>query len=60
MHLVRIERAAEKSLARISEPWQGKIQEALCRLADRPRPPGVMKLSGRNVWRIRVADYRVI
>jgi mRNA interferase RelE/StbE len=25
-----------------------------------PRPPGVKKLAGREAWRIRVADYRVI
>jgi mRNA interferase RelE/StbE len=29
-------------------------------LADNPRPSGVMKLSGREAWRIRIGDYRVI
>jgi len=29
-------------------------------LADNPRPQGVVKLSGREGWRIRVGDYRVI
>ncbi len=30
------------------------------RLADNPRPPGSLKLAGRDFWRIRVGDYRVI
>ena len=60
MYQVRIERAAIKSLARISEPWQGKLQNALRQLAANPRPPGVVKLSGRDAWRVRVADYRII
>jgi len=29
-------------------------------LAVNPRPHGVAKLSGREAWRIRVGDYRVI
>ena len=29
-------------------------------LADNPRPHGVVKLSGREAWRIRVGDFRVI
>jgi mRNA interferase RelE/StbE len=60
MFHVRIERSAEKALARISEPWQGKLQNALRKLAGNPRPSGVVKLTGRDAWRIRVADYRII
>ena len=29
-------------------------------LAENPRPSGVVKLSGREGWRIRIGDYRVI
>jgi mRNA interferase RelE/StbE len=29
-------------------------------LESNPRPPDVKKLKGRNAWRIRVGDYRVI
>jgi mRNA interferase RelE/StbE len=29
-------------------------------LAHEPRPHGVKKLSGRDVWRIRIGDYRVL
>ena len=60
MYRLRIERAAEKSLARISEPWRGRLQNALRKLADNPGPPGAVKLSGSDAWRVRVADYRII
>ena len=60
MYQVRVERAAVKSLARISEPWQSKLQIALRQLAANPRPPGARKLSGRDAWRVRVANYRII
>ncbi|MEW5948302.1 MAG: type II toxin-antitoxin system RelE/ParE family toxin [Thermodesulfobacteriota bacterium] len=29
-------------------------------LSEDPRPSGVKKLTGRNAWRIRVGNYRVI
>ncbi|MGA2401072.1 MAG: type II toxin-antitoxin system RelE/ParE family toxin [Syntrophobacteraceae bacterium] len=29
-------------------------------LADDPRPAGVRKLTGREAWRIRVGDYRIV
>ena len=29
-------------------------------LAEKPRPEGCSKLTGREAWRIRVGDYRVI
>jgi mRNA interferase RelE/StbE len=29
-------------------------------LADDPRPPGAVKLAGRDDYRIRVGDYRIV
>jgi mRNA interferase RelE/StbE len=29
-------------------------------LEQDPRPPGCKKLKGRDAWRIRIGDYRVI
>mgnify|MGYP006279182421 FL=1 len=34
--------------------------DAIDRLGDDPRPPGVKKLTGRPGWRIRVGDYRIL
>jgi mRNA interferase RelE/StbE len=38
-----------------------RIQPKIRELANDPRPPGCKKLQGaRNLWRIRVGDYRVV
>ena len=55
-----IERRAQRSLSRISAQDRDRVSRALRRLADEPRPHGVKKLSGRDAWRLRVGDYRVL
>jgi mRNA interferase RelE/StbE len=47
-------------LSRIAKPYQDRLAVAIRCLADDPRPHGVKKLSGKNAWRIRVGDYRII
>ncbi|WP_404980599.1 type II toxin-antitoxin system RelE family toxin [Carboxydichorda subterranea] len=37
-----------------------RVRDAMRDPADNPRPPGVRKLTGRDGWRLRVGDYRVI
>lgn len=34
--------------------------EAIAALATNPRPPGCIKLTGRDGWHIRIGDFRVI
>lgn len=60
MYKVRIERKAQKKLVRIPEPYYTKIKTAILALSHDPRPQGYKKLKGRDCYRIRVADYRVI
>lgn len=55
-----IERRAQRSLSRIAAQDRERISRAIRCLADEPRPHGVKKLSGRDAWRIRVGDYRVL
>jgi mRNA interferase RelE/StbE len=55
-----IERRAQKQLAKIPEPDHGRIIAAIRELAEQPRPEGVKKLTGREAWRIRVGNYRII
>ncbi|MDQ3020381.1 MAG: type II toxin-antitoxin system RelE/ParE family toxin [Bacteroidota bacterium] len=57
---ITIRRKAIKILENISEPYYSKIKKAIYSLATNPRPPGCKKLKGRNGYRIRVADYRII
>jgi len=57
---VRIERKALKKLAKISEPYYSNVKTAILSLEDNPKPHGYKKLKGRDAFRIRIADYRVI
>lgn len=58
---VSITRPALKALAAIDKTQRRRIQAAIDRLADNPRPPGARALRGRSgELRIRVGDYRVI
>ena len=49
-----------KALENNPEPYYAKIRESIFRLALNPRPQGYKKLKGREAYRIRVADYRII
>ncbi len=49
-----------KALENISEPYYSSIKKAIYSLADNPRPMGYKKLKGREAYRIRVSDYRII
>ena len=45
---------------RLPDEIAGRILARLAGLETDPRPPDVKKLKGRDAWRIRVGDYRVI
>lgn len=53
-------RRAQKSLSKIRARDYERLQEAILDLGEEPKPRGGRKLSGREGWRIRVGDYRVI
>ena len=58
---VLIKRSAVKEIKAISTKADrrrivGKIQA----LADDPRPPGCQKLSGRERYRVRQGNYRIV
>jgi mRNA interferase RelE/StbE len=57
---LEILRSAQKALGKISPPHRQRIIAAIRDLADNPRPVGYIKLSGREAYRIRIGDYRVI
>lgn len=60
MYKVQLERKTQKKLAKILPPYYTNIKIAFLDLADDPRPNWCIKLKGRDAYRIRVADYRVI
>lgn len=57
---LRIERRAQKQLAKIAQPDRDRIISAVRSLAEQPRPVEVKKLTGREAWRIRVGHYRIL
>ena len=59
-YTIQIERSAQKQLAKINSPFFEAISEKIVALENNPRPPGCKKLAGRESWRIRVGDYRVV
>ena len=61
IYTVTVSRSAGKELQRIGHPWIERLSAAIDKLALNPRPHGCKKLKGsKDLWRIRVADYRVI
>jgi mRNA interferase RelE/StbE len=53
-------RRAQKELAHTPPDAYRRLVEAIRKLGEEPRPAGCRKLSGRDGWRIRVGDFRVI
>lgn len=57
---MEILRRAQKELSQLPDQEYERVKEAIRNLSNDPRPPGSKKLIGRNGWRIRVGDFRVI
>ncbi|WP_461784492.1 type II toxin-antitoxin system RelE family toxin [Prosthecobacter sp.] len=57
---VKILKRARKALNALPVQFQERVTAAISGLAADPRPPGCLRMSGVNSWRIRVGDYRVI
>jgi mRNA interferase RelE/StbE len=53
-------RRAQKELSKVPDEDYHRIKEFILKLSDNPRPKGCSKLIGREGWRIRVGNYRVI
>ena len=59
-YTIVILRHAQRELAAFSQEAYKRVRDAIRKLSEEPRPPGCAKLSGREGWRIRVGNYRVI
>ena len=49
-----------KDLEKLDRAVRKRITEKIRTLADNPRPAGYIKLQGRDEYRIRTGDYRII
>ncbi len=58
---INLKKTAQKQLKSLPEEIRNRIIAKIDNLAIDPRPLGCKKLKGNdNLWRIRVADYRII
>ena len=57
---IELRPAAVKALRRIDPQDRGRVHGAIALLGEDPRPPGARALQGRDGYRVRVGDYRII
>lgn len=59
-YLVQLSRKAQKQLDKLPDSIADPLIRAISALEDDPRPSGSKKLKGRDGYRIRIGNYRVI
>lgn len=59
-YTVSLSKKAQKQLDKLSDDIAEPILEAIEKLEENPRPVGCKKLKGRDGYRIRAGNYRVI
>jgi mRNA interferase RelE/StbE len=60
MYAVKFTNSAQKQLQKLPSNIQNKIVQKVQELSKEPRQHGYKKLAGREGYRVRVGDYRVI
>jgi len=60
MYKIDITKSAQKKLSKLPAKERDRISEKIDALAHEPRPSGCKKLMGREGYRIRIGNYRVI
>ncbi|MEX1193135.1 MAG: type II toxin-antitoxin system RelE/ParE family toxin [Brumimicrobium sp.] len=59
-YTILLTKKAKKQLDKLKNNIADPIIEAISNLAYEPRPNGSIKLKGRDSYRIRIGNYRVI
>lgn len=58
---VEVARRAVRAISRLPRAEQQRVRAAIDILAESPRPPGCVALTGEHgVYRVRVGDYRIV
>lgn len=57
---VLLKRSAEKELDKLPRGIQDRVIGRLLSLRDTPRPAGARKLVGREGYRLRVGEHRIL
>lgn len=51
---------ASRTYRKLRDPLKSRIDAAINSLGAAPRPPGAVKLAGRDDYRVRVGDHRIV
>lgn len=57
---MKITASAAKAIRKVHPAVAKRFKVAILALGTNPRPEGLKKLAGRDAYRVRVGDYRVI
>lgn len=57
---ISISKTAQKQLDKLTDDIANLLLELIASLADNPRPHGYKKLKGRDGYRVRQGNYRII
>ena len=60
IYSLNFSKKALKQLEKIKDPFYSNIKAAITDLTNDPRPQGYKKLKGREGYRVRIGNYRVI
>lgn len=60
MYRLEVSHAAHRQVRKLPAKTQERINQAIARLAEEPRPSGTKKLTEREGYRIRAGDYRIL
>ena len=61
LYRIEIKRSAAKEIEAIGRLRdRQRVVARIMRLAEDPRPPGATKLTGKEAYRIRQGDYRIV
>ena len=60
MYRLEVSHTAHRQIRKLPAQTQERVNQAIARLAENPRPPSVKKLVAREGYRVRVGDYRIL
>jgi mRNA interferase RelE/StbE len=60
VHEIRLHPEAARAYRRLQGPMRTRVGDAIDALSADPRPRGAVKLAGRDDFRIRVGDHRIV
>jgi len=59
-YTILLKQSAEQELEKLDSPIHDRMVSRLLLLQEEPLPRGVKKLRGREGYRLRVGDYRIL